>query len=107
MKKLLHLIHNHNIPTWVAFSDLVASFETSNHELLISILGKYGSPPRLCSAIKYMYAKSVVNLIIGKIDTSIEFEVGVKKGYNMASVLLLFLMMDFYKTLEYKWTALG
>ena len=47
IKKLLHLRHNHNLPTWVAFIDLVKAFDTSNHALLIAILGKYGAPPRL------------------------------------------------------------
>ena len=46
-KTLLHLRHNHNLPSWVAFSDLVKALHTSNHKLLISILAIYGSPPRI------------------------------------------------------------
>ena len=65
IKILLHLRHNHNLPTWVEFEDLVKAFDTSNHAPLISILGKYDAPPRLFSAIKRMYNKSVVKLIIG------------------------------------------
>ena len=38
IKTLLHLRHNHNLPTWVAFADLFKAFNTSNHALLISIL---------------------------------------------------------------------
>ena len=57
--------------------------------------------------IKRMYDKSVVNLIIGKVETSIEFKVGVKQGDIMAPVLFLFLMMAFSKTLEDEWTDLG
>ena len=34
----LHLRHNHNLPTWVAFADPVKVFDTSNHALLIVIL---------------------------------------------------------------------
>ena len=49
IKILIHLRHNHNLPTWVAFADLVKTFDTSNHEQLIDILGKYGAPPRLRS----------------------------------------------------------
>ena len=99
IKKILHLRQNHNLPTWVAFADLVKAFDTSNHALPIAILGKYGAPPRLRSAIKRMYDKIIVKLIIVKVDTSIEFKVGVKKGYSMAPVLFMFLMMDFAKTL--------
>ena len=38
IKTLLHLRHNHKIPTWVVFVDLVKAFDTSNHALLIAIL---------------------------------------------------------------------
>ena len=54
-----------------------------------------------------MYGKSIVKLIIGKVETSIEFKVGVKQGDSMAPVLFLFLMMAFAETLEDEWTALG
>ena len=91
----------------MAFTDLVKAFDTSNHALLIVILGKYGASPRLRSAIKRMYDKSIVKLIIGKVETSIEFKLGVKQGDSMAPVLYLFLMMSFAKTLEDEWTALG
>ena len=91
----------------MAFADLVKAFDTSNHALLISILGKYGAPPRLRSAIKHMYDKSIIKLIIRKLETYIEFKVVVRKGDSMAPVLFLFLMVAFPKTLEDDWTALG
>ena len=47
IKTLPHLRHNHNLPKWVAFTDLINAFDTSNHALLINILGKYCAPPRL------------------------------------------------------------
>ena len=47
IKTLLHLRHNHNIPTWVVFTDLVKDFDTYNHALIISILVKYGASPRI------------------------------------------------------------
>ena len=90
----------------MAFTDLVKAFDTSNHALLIAILGKYSAPPRLCSEIKCMYDKIIVKLIIGKVETSIEFKVGVKQGDSMAPVLFIFFMMVFAKTLKYEWTAL-
>ena len=54
-----------------------------------------------------MYDKSIVKLIIGKVETSLEFKVGVKQVYSIAPVLFLFLTMAFYKTLEDEWTALA
>ena len=75
---LLHLQQNHTLPTWVLFANLVKEFNISNHTLMIKILGCYGFPPKLQSAIERMYKNSVVRLIIGKIDTSISFQVEVK-----------------------------
>ena len=107
IKTLLHLRHNQNLPTCVAFTDLVKYLKTSNHALLIAILGKYCAPPKLRSEIKRMYDKNIVKLIIGKVETSIDFKVGVKQGKNIAPVLFLFLMMAFSETLEDEWTAPG
>ena len=66
IKTLLHIRHNHNLPTWVAFTELVKAFDTSNYALLIAILVKYGASPRLCSEIKIMYNEIVVDIIIRK-----------------------------------------
>ena len=104
---MLHLRHNHNLPTWVVFDDLVKSFNTSNHVLMIKILRKYGCPKKLCSTIRRMYINNKVRLIIGKIDTSIPFEVGVKQGDSVAPVLFLFLMMAFAEVIEQDWDKNG
>ena len=91
---MLHLRYNHNLPTFVTFADLVRAFYTSNHKLMVEILKKYGCPPKLCPAIIRMYTDKNVRLIMGKIDISITFEVGVKQGDSVAPVLLLFIMME-------------
>ena len=54
-----------------------------------------------------MYKDSRVRLIIGKIDTTITFYVGVKKGDSMAPVVFLFIIMGFAETLEREWTRNG
>ena len=66
IKKMLHLRHNHNLPTWVMFADIVKAFNTYNHVLRIKILRRYGCPPKLCSAIERMYSNNRVRLIIEK-----------------------------------------
>ena len=48
IKTILHLRHNHKLPTWVAFANLVKAFDTSNHQLMLMILAKYWCPPNLC-----------------------------------------------------------
>ena len=54
-----------------------------------------------------MYEKIIIKIIIVKIETSINFKVGVKQGDSTTLVLFLFLMMVFSKTLEDKWMDLG
>ena len=71
IKILLHLRRNHNLPTWVAFADLVKAFNTLNHLLMVMILAKYGCPPNLCDTITRMYKDSVVKLVIGEFETTI------------------------------------
>ena len=97
---MLHLQYNHNLPTFVIFADLVKSFYTSNHKWMVGILKKYGFPPKLCSTITRMYTGNKVRLILGNIDISITFEVGVKQGEIVAPVLLPFIMMALSETLE-------
>ena len=79
IRALLQLRHNCNIPTWVALSDLFKVFDTSNNALIIAIPEKYGVPTKLYSTIEHICNKSVVKLVIRKIDTSIDIKVGVKK----------------------------
>ena len=49
-----------------------------------------------------MYKKIVFNIIIGKIDTYINFKVGVKQRYSMDPVIFMLLMMAFAETIEYE-----
>ena len=50
--------------------------------------------------------KSVVRLIIGKIDVAIPFKVGVKQGDSMEPVLFLFIIIAFTESLEQEWTKI-
>ena len=68
--------------------------------MMVEILKKYGCPPKLRSAIRRMYTDNKLRLILGNIDISIPFEVGVKQRYIVAPVLFLFIMMAFAETLE-------
>ena len=84
---LLHLRHNHNLPIWISFADLVKALDTPNHQLMVMILAKYVCPPNLCDTIERIYKDSVVNLVIGEFETTIELKVGVKQGDSVAPVL--------------------
>ena len=105
----LHQTHNHNLPTYVAFVDLVKAFDTVNHAMLLKILVKYDAPPKLCSAIERMYTDLKIILKIGKVKAEMGQTVGVRQGDCVAPVLFLFMLMVFAETLEIRWrqTALN
>ena len=107
IKTLLNMRKNHNLASHVAFVDLVKAYDTANHELLLSILEKYGAPPKFVSAIERMYTDLVVVLKIEKEVEEILQGVGVRQGDNMAPVLFLFLMSAFAETLEIEWKNQG
>ena len=100
IKSLLHLRHQHNLPTFVAFVDLVKAYDTTNHQLLIEILRQYGAPPKLCNAIERMYRNLSVIIKVGSEKREIEQTVGVRQGDNLSPVLFLFMMSAFAETLE-------
>ncbi len=107
LKTLLTMRKNHNLPSHVAFVDLVKAYDTANHALLLDILERYGAPPRFVSAIERTYQDLVVVLKIEKEVVEIPQTVGVRQGDNMAPVLFLFLMSAFAETLEAEWKQAG
>ena len=38
---LLYLQHNHNLPTWILFTDLVKAIDIYNHELMVCSWSAY------------------------------------------------------------------
>ena len=100
IKMLLHTSYNHDLPTYVAFVDLVKAFDTVDHTLMLHILKEYGAPPKLRSPIARMYQDIKVVLKIGKTEETMSQTVGVRQGDCMAPVLFLFMMMAFAETLE-------
>ena len=98
-KTILHTQHNHNLPSYAEFVDLVKAFETVNHGMMLKILERYGAPPKLRSAISRMYQDLKVVLKIGKIEEKMSQTVGVRQGDCMALVLFLFMVMAFVETL--------
>ena len=100
IKTILHTRHNHNLPSYAAFVDLIKAFDTVNHYMMLKILERYGAPLKLRSAISRMYQDLKVDLKIGKIEEKMSQTVGVRQGDRMAPVLFLFMIMAFDETLE-------
>ncbi|KAL7531695.1 hypothetical protein ACHAWF_003870, partial [Thalassiosira exigua] len=84
LKSLLHLRRQHNLDTFVVFADLVKAFDTSNHELMIDILERYGAPPKFCNAIQRLYDNLKVVLKIGKEKAEIGQGVGIRQRDNLS-----------------------
>jgi hypothetical protein len=107
LKTLLNVHKNHNLPSFVAFVDLVKAYNTANHDLPLKVLTKYGAPSKFVTAIKTMYTDLKVVLKINKEIQEIPQSVGVQQGINTAPVLFLFLMSAAAETLESAWKQAG
>ncbi len=77
LKTLLNAHKNHNLPLFVAFVDLVKAYDTTNHDLLLKVLAKYGAPTKFVAAIKTMYTNLTVVLKVNKEICEILQSVGV------------------------------
>ena len=88
----------HNLESFVIFVDLVKAYDTVNHDLLIDVLERYGTPPKMRSAIKRMYTDLKVKISVEDKTAEISQTVGVRQGDNMLPVLFLFFMSAFWRT---------
>ena len=69
----------------MVFVDLIKSFDTINHGLMLVILKKYGFPPKMVTTIERPYEKFALIFEKGKEMISVEYLTGVHKGGKLAS----------------------
>ena len=103
LKTLLHQRKQHNLESFVIFVDLVKIYDTVNHDLLIDVLERYGTPPKMRSAIKRMYTDLKVKISVEGKTAEISQTVRVRQGDNLLPVLFLFFMSAFAESLEKEW----
>ena len=82
-------------------------FDTINHDMMLKILERYDAPPKMCSTISKMCQDLKIVLKIVKVEENMGQTVGVRQGYCMAPVLLLFMVMAFAENLENEWIKAG
>ena len=80
LKTAIHARHNHNLPTFVASVDPFKAFGIVDYGMMIVIMKRYGAPPKLRSAIEYMYDDMKIVLKIGKVKSE-------KKNWSETRVL--------------------
>ena len=103
IKTLFHTWHNHNLPSYVAFVNIVKAFDTVNYDTMLKILERYVATPKLRSAVSIMYRDLNIVLKNGKAQEKMGQTVGVRQGDCMSPVLLLFMVMAFTESLEKEW----
>ena len=77
-----------NLPSYVAFVNLIKAYDMANHELLLLLLKKNSPPPCFVSSVGRMYQNLVVVLKIEKEVQEFSQTVGVLQG-GPGPVLLL------------------
>ena len=70
----------HSLESWILFLDLVKAFDRVPRELLWSILGKLGIPPKLVQLLKSLHNRFTVKFSVNDIVHEILNIIGVKQG---------------------------
>ena len=103
LRSLLQMRREHNLQSWVVFTDLIKVFDSIDHKLLFTLLENFGIPDRPLQAIKKLYKNFKIELKIGKYKSHIEYSACVKQGDNLASTLFIIVMHFLAEILEQKW----
>lgn len=63
---------------WVVFAELIKTFDTINHEMILKLLSAFGVPKRPLRVIKKLYKDFKIELSIGKCKKYADYSTGVK-----------------------------
>lgn len=88
VRQLMEKTREQRCNLYIAFIDFTKAFDTVNRQLLFSILGKIGCPPKLIRLIKSLYTDVKARLIIdGDLSKLFDYNGGVKQGCKLAPTL--------------------
>ena len=88
VRQLMEKTREQRCNLFIAFIDFTKALDTVNRQLLFSLLGKIGCPPKLISMLKCLYSNVKARLIIdGELSKLFDHNGGVKQGCKLAPSL--------------------
>ena len=79
VRQLMEKTREQRCNLYIAFIDFTKAFDTVNRQLLFSLLGKIGCPPKLIGMLKCLYSNVKARLIIdGELSKLFDYNGGVK-----------------------------
>eukprot|EP00957_Ditylum_brightwellii_P192297 14638794-Ditylum_brightwellii.AAC.1 len=86
----LQLWHEHNLPTYALFVDLVKAFNSVNHKYLWLVLHKHGISHSVVNVIKPIYSGFKLKFTVEAAIKEILYTIGVHQRDNLAPLLFKF-----------------
>ena len=83
--------------------DIVNTFDSLYHELLLKLLAKFGILDRVTLGIKKIYDNIKIELISGNNKWLVDPLTGVKQGNDLDPILFIIMMKFLVGLLENKW----
>jgi hypothetical protein len=87
---LQELRREHQMPSYILFMDLIKAFDTTNHDLLFTLLLRYRAPTERVEVIRRLHTYFKLKFTLESLEAIIDYYVSVCQGDNMAPVPFLF-----------------
>jgi hypothetical protein len=78
------------MPSYILFMDLIKAFDTTNHDLLFTLLLRYRAPTERVKVIRRLHTYFKLKFTLESLEAIIDYYVSVCQGDNMAPVPFLF-----------------
>jgi hypothetical protein len=94
LRSAFQLWREHDLNSHVLFVDLIKAIDTANHEMLFTLLKKFGAPTTLVEPIRKIHCDFKLKFKLGTKEVLIDYSTGVKQGDNIAPALFLSFLMQ-------------